>query len=72
MSEPRLLSYDKAAEYMDVSRSTIEKLVRDGRLESTRLEGTILRRISVEALDVYLRPVESGEVVELRRHGGQY
>jgi excisionase family DNA binding protein len=67
MSKQHLLSYDKAAEYMDVSRSTVEKLVRDGRLESTRLPGTTLRRISLEALDSYLYPVESGEVVELKR-----
>ncbi len=59
-SQSDFLNTEEAAQYMRVSRRTVERLVQDGRLKWYRLGGHKGRRYKRGDLDQALTPVEPG------------
>jgi len=57
---PRLISLDQAATQLELSRTTIKKLVAEGKLRSVKIGP--LRRIIVASLDEYLAQLERRQV----------
>ena len=50
---PRVMTFGEAEELLKVSRSTIQRLVRDGELQAVYIAGS--RRLSAASVEAYLR-----------------
>ena len=59
LEDAGLLTVDKAAEGLECSRSKIYRLVKEGKLETRKLGGTVL--VTAESMDRLLRLTVSGK-----------
>ena len=53
---PEYISPDDAASRWSVSRDTIRRLIRDGKIKGYRLNGRIIR-VSIDEVDAAFRPI---------------
>lgn len=55
---PRLMTYQEAEDALKVSRSTVQRLIRQGDLEAVDVGGTYhTRRLRAESVEAYLRRI---------------
>jgi excisionase family DNA binding protein len=64
-TRPRLLRIDEAAEELQLSRTTVYRLINSGRLPSIHVGNAGFARISPDDLDAYMRAHRIGEVEEV-------
>ena len=57
---PLLISLDETAARLDLSRTTIKKLISTGKLRSVKIGP--LRRVLVASVDQYVNALEKGEL----------
>lgn len=55
VAHPRIFTPDEAADMLSVGRTSIYKLVNEGKLRAVRVPGIYGLRIRAEDLDAYLR-----------------
>lgn len=56
----RLVSLEKAAEYLGVAPLTIRRRIADGTIRGYRVDGTRAVRVDLTDVDAMLRPIPAG------------